>query len=426
MSGRDFVRRLKRTGFFNIVVSGMLNRVIQFLSGVILVRLLSTTEYGAYSYALNIVNYFVLINGLGMSSSIVQFCVEQSSEDGAERMYRTASSIGMIWDLILVAVIVFIALFVHLPVEGSNALLLLLAPFPLFSFAVEAQQQRLRSQFRNSQYALATNFNTILLVVLSVAGAVIGSSAGLSIGRTLSMLITTIVVVFAFNIRVYIGRICERREVILDMLKFSITACSASAIFQVVMISGTTIIGNLLGDEEAVAIYTSASTIPFALAFLPQMIVIYASPHFVRHAHDRKWVIYHWGLCTAGAFAICLAIGLAFIACASWFIPLVFGPQYVQSVPSFIVLMIGFMFGQSIRVVSISVLGSHRKIGFNLVSALIMLVVNVVCSIALMPRIGVVAAAVGCTAAMIVGAVLTSAGVLIYAGHPNNAILEAE
>lgn len=418
--------RLKKTGFFNIVVSGMLNRAIQFLSGVILVRVLSTTEYGAYSYALNIVNYFVLINGLGMSSSIVQFCVEQKTEDGAERMYRTASSIGMIWDLALFIVILIVAAFVHLPVAGSNVLLFFLAPFPLFSFAVESQQQRLRSLFRNSQYAFATNLNTVLLVILSVVGAIIGSSVGLSIGRTLSMFVTVIVVSLVFHVRVYLTKICERREVIIDMLKLSLTVCSASTVTQILMLCGTTIIGYLLGDEKAVAIYTSASTIPFALAFLPQMIVTYASPYFIRHAHDRKWILHHWIMCLSGAFAVCLAIGLFFISTASWLIPFVFGPQYAESVPSFVVLMIGFIVGQPLRVVSMSVLGSHRKNVANLVSGLIMLAINMVLSIALIPRIGVVASAIGYTISMIVGAVLSCAGVFYYAGRPNDAVRERE
>ena len=41
--------RLRETGFFNIVGAGVLNKIVSFASGVILIRVLSRGDYGAYS-----------------------------------------------------------------------------------------------------------------------------------------------------------------------------------------------------------------------------------------------------------------------------------------------------------------------------------------------------------------------------------------
>lgn len=426
MNAKVQIDQLRRTGFFSIVFSGILNRIIQFISGVILVRVLSTSEYGAYSYALNIVNYFVLLNGLGLSSSIVQFCVEQNSEESAERMYRTASSLAMLWDLFLTVAIVVVALWVPLPIEGSNSLLLLLSPFPLFSLMVELQQQRLRSMFRATQYAIATNLNTILIVAFSIFGALVGLSEGLSFGRTLSMLISAAVIVLAFKIKVYVFKVEEPHKVVLDMLKLSLTVCSAAAASQMLILCGTTLIGAFLGDDKAVAVYTSASTIPFALTFLPQMIVTYASPYFVRHAHEREWILHYWKRCSLGAFLLCLSIGAVLILIADWLIPFVFGPQYSDATLPFIILLIGFMFGQPFRVVSMSVLGSHRKNVTNLVVSIIMLVINFVICQLLMNHMGIAAAALGYTISIICGGALSSGAAFHYAGQPNEAVSEIE
>ena len=76
----DIGKKFKTTGFFSIVGAGTLNKIISFVTGIILVRILSKADYGAYSYALNIINFFVLLNGLGTSSCIVQLCVERGDD----------------------------------------------------------------------------------------------------------------------------------------------------------------------------------------------------------------------------------------------------------------------------------------------------------------------------------------------------------
>ena len=59
--------KLFETGFFHVFGSNIINQVIAFLSGIILVRILSKAEYGIYSYAYNIINFFLVFNGFGGS-----------------------------------------------------------------------------------------------------------------------------------------------------------------------------------------------------------------------------------------------------------------------------------------------------------------------------------------------------------------------
>ena len=423
MSISQLVARLRSTGFFSIVFSGMLNKAITFLSGIILVRILSKEDYGAYSYALNIISYFLLVNGLGASSCVVQFCVEQSDEEHAERMYSLASSIGVFWDILLGLFVIVVGLFQPLPIQGSNGLLLLFALLPFSMFAVEMQQQRLRSQFRNLDYAIATNINSVIVVAFSVLGALIASSVGLTIGRTLAMLVTFAVVYHFFHVRIYFRSIDEPMSTVVDMLKMSLTVCSAAAVSQMLILSGTTLIGLVMLDESAVAAYSTASTIPFALAFLPTMITTYSAPYFVQHARDRSWTLHTWGICTAGSFALCLVVGAVFIALAPWLIPAVFGAQYSDCTPAFIVLMIGFIIGQPLRGVAMSVLGTHRKYGFNLLINIISLIVCVGLTYLLLPKMGIIAAAAGYVFSMVVGSIISVFGVLVYAGHPKSQVL---
>ena len=66
------VKRLLSTGFVHILSFEVLNKVIASCSGILLVNLISRESYGIYSYALNILNTFLLFSGHGMNSAIIQ------------------------------------------------------------------------------------------------------------------------------------------------------------------------------------------------------------------------------------------------------------------------------------------------------------------------------------------------------------------
>lgn len=410
--------KLDATGFFSIVGTSLLNKVIQFISGMILVRILSKSEYGAYSYGFNIINYFILFNGLGTSSCVVQFCVEQKTEEMAEEVYRVICRIGLLWDVLLTIVIICVGIFVQLPMDGANIIVLYLALFPIYSLFVELQQQRLRAQFRTRHYAWATNINSVLVVILSVAGAACASSTGLSIGRTLAMALTVLVVYSLFRVEVFAKPRRFAKSLVIDIVKMSTTVCLTNAVSQALILVGTSLVGTVLADTEAIAAYSTATTIPFALGFIPSMIVIYITPYFVKHANDRRWVIKSWLACTLVVGVISIVICVPCLAFADWLIPFVFGEKYADSIDSFRILMIAFVVGSSFRVVAGNILATHRRYFFNLLSNLASLLICTWASFFLIFAMGIEGAAIGYLISMVCGSVINVGGVLFFSGKP--------
>jgi len=64
-------------GFFHIFVSRIVNQLVRFGASILVVRILSKELYGSFSYAMNILNFFLLLNGIGVVFAILQFCSEQ-------------------------------------------------------------------------------------------------------------------------------------------------------------------------------------------------------------------------------------------------------------------------------------------------------------------------------------------------------------
>ena len=56
---KDNIKTLLHTGFGHIFIANVANQVISFISGFILIRVLTKTDYGIYSYAFNIYSFIL-------------------------------------------------------------------------------------------------------------------------------------------------------------------------------------------------------------------------------------------------------------------------------------------------------------------------------------------------------------------------------
>lgn len=60
---RNFAGKLFRIGFFSVFFSNVLCKVLTFIGGMIIVRVLSKGDYGAYSYVINCYGMQTLAKG---------------------------------------------------------------------------------------------------------------------------------------------------------------------------------------------------------------------------------------------------------------------------------------------------------------------------------------------------------------------------
>ena len=161
----SLAKKLGTTGFFHVFGSSVINKIIAFASSMVLVRILTKMEYGVYSYADNIIKLFTLASGLGVTSGVLQICSEVTDEDERSRLYAVGCRIGFYSNLILAIVILIVAVFVPLPINGANKLLLVMCLIPFTALLSDLQRTYLRTQLRNKEFSYANTFNTVLTFV---------------------------------------------------------------------------------------------------------------------------------------------------------------------------------------------------------------------------------------------------------------------
>lgn len=385
------VNKLVNTGFLHIFGSGFLNKIIAFLSTFILIKILSKTQYGVYSYAQNIINIFMIVSGLGIVSGLLQIFCENSNDDKKINQYmKKGATFGIIVNLILALIIFIYSFFTNNSFDGLKDLLRWMMFIPLCDLCFELILSYYRGRSENKKYSYITSINSVLILVLSLIGAFLYDAIGLVIARIISSIITIIIsfIVFKFPINEIMKSTVESLHewrMVLRLSFISMLNNSASVIMQ--NIDGL-LLGFLLTNSNVVASYKVATYIPTGLAFLPQMLVIYIYPFFASHRNDKKWLFEKYKKIVVIFALINLVITITVILLSKSLVPLVFGEKYSDAVIPLNILMITYFFNATFRNLSGNLLASQRKVKANLLFGIIGIIVNVIADIVLIPSMG--------------------------------------
>lgn len=410
---RAAVASLAHGGLFHIVGASTLNRILTMVSSIVLVRLLTKAEYGQYSYALNIVGFFLVFNGLGATSAILQLCSEKY-DDHAKRLayYVYGTRFGIVADTLIVAGLGLTAVAVPLAVSGSNTLVGLLALYPLLGLLIELKLTWLRVMRDNRAYARATNLQTAVSVSLTILGAYLAGPMGVIVGQYVAMAVTLAVLLRHHRLPPE-RPLPPDREERRAFLKIAGVSALNNGVSQAMTLIGTFLVGTLLLSADDVADYKVATTIPFALMFIPGAVMVYVYPHFAQRRQDRAWTLRRYGQMTlASMVAYGLLVVILWIL-AEPVVTLLFSARYSDVTGPFRVLLLGFFANAVFRQPAGNLLVTQRRLGINFLNGVVSIAVNVGASVVLIPRLGILGAAMAWSGTVVVGAAVASVAYIV-------------
>jgi O-antigen/teichoic acid export membrane protein len=361
---KNTVNELTNTGFFHVFGSSVINKVISFASGIILVRILTKADYGVYTYANTVLGFCMILNGFGMSSAVLQVCSEKS--DGKERLhvYEYGLGFGAKIDIALGGLILLIALFIPLKIDGANEYLTLMCLMPILTFVPDLQKTYLRAELRNADYAYANTFATAVTYALSLCLALLVEAKGLIFAQYAAFVLTCVLLKKKFNVPITAKNKVPRedRRSLIAIGGISMVNNGLSSMMYYLDIF---VLGLVVANENVIAAYKVATTIPTALEFIPSSVAIYAYPYFSRNRNNKSWLISNYKrLVIFLGFANFVIVSALYVL-APFLISLLFGKQYMDSVVPFRILAVSYFFGGTFRVISGNLLVTQRKLKFN-------------------------------------------------------------
>lgn len=397
-----------------------MNKIITALLSIVLVRILSKDNYGAYSYVFNIVSFFIIFNGLGVTSALLQIGSEAIKDKSRlHGVFAYGARRGILCDVVMALAMLFVGIFIPFEFAGANTMMAIYCAYPLVLLLFEVRQTALRVELKNREYALMTNIQTVLLALFSVLGALIWQVYGLIFGQYAAMLLSWVVI----KARNPLSMSEEGRNLTKadrrDFWHIALMSAMNNGLSQMLPLMGVFFVGALIGNEAAVASYKVATTIPFALVFIPSSVMVYLYPYFVRHKSDRSWTLRRFFQLEIVSIVSMGILTLALIVLARPIVVLIFGSQYEDAIPAFDVLMVGFFLTAAFRQPAGNLLVTQRKLTFNFMMGIMSVIVCVVTSLLLIPMFASVGAAWGYTITMGIGAICNLVFYLIIIGRSN-------
>lgn len=369
---------LLKTGFFHIFGSSVINKIISFLNSIVLVRILSKTEYGIFTYAWNIYSLIILVNGLGIDNGVLQICSEHSGDKHYNKqIFRYGVRFGVLVDLILLSTIVGIGLLAPLRIEKARFFLCMTCFLPVIQIIYNLTAVFLRAEKRNQDYARISMINTIATFIFAVIGAKLWREAGLIIAYYCAGGVSIFFGIVKYDIHLWNSKSDRTRIDKKGLINISIVSMVNCGLSQLLYLLDIFVLGIAAADETILASYKVATVIPTALLFIPSSLMLYVYPYFAGHRQDTKWCLKHYKQLLAGLAAINMFISVCLILFAPLIVTLFFGKEYLDSVPIFRLLSLNFFFAGTFRLPSGNLLVTQRELTFNTLVAVVSGGVNV-------------------------------------------------
>jgi len=406
---KDFLF-LVRNGFFHIFSANVINKIIQFGISVIIVRVITKEAFGMWSYANNILSFFLLVEGLGVVPGLLQFASSSKTKEEKLSYLKYALLVGILFNLGLAIAILLFTTFFQLPVRGSTEILRYLFLIPLVNVFFNILQIFLRSDLRNKQFSIVTVINTLTFFFGVLIGGYLFDIRGIVWGRYLSYIISSFVALWFVKdyYKIFVNVKIPNKEQRQDFLKFSIVSMLTNTISQMLYLLDTFLIGIIIQSGTVVASYKTATLIPFALNFIPSSVMTFAYPYFAKHKDDKNLVKNYFLKLQKYLLLLNLVISILLIVFAPFVIRLIFGAEYLDSVLPFRILSFGYLIAGTFRIPAGNIIASLKKVKVNFYNSIISGGANIVLDIILIKNYGSVGAAVATVAVFVISSFVSN------------------
>lgn len=400
---------LIKNGFFHIFSANVINKIIQFGISVVIVRLITKEAFGQWSYANNILSFFLLVDGLGVSSGLLQFASASRSEEERLSYLKYALFIGTAFNSILAIAVLLFSYFFELPVDGSTEILRMLSLIPLITIFFGILQIYLRAELRNKEFSFVTVVNTITFFVGVLIGGYFFQVTGIVWGRYLAYIVSTVVAIWFLRdyYRSFFTVSIPNKENRKQFLEFSVVSMLSNSISQVLYLMDTFLIGIMIHSDLVIASYKTATLIPFALNFIPLSVMTFAYPYFARYKDDKSLIKNYYLKMQRYLFLLNSLISALLIVFAPLVIKMLFGPSYLDAVIPFRILSFGYLIAGTFRIPSGNVIASLGKVQVNFYNAVISGGANIVLDILLIKYYGSVGAAIATVLVFVISSVVS-------------------
>lgn len=382
-----------RSDFFIVLLANIFSYFIAFSGSVIYVRLLGKSDFGLYTFAFNIISLFLLVNGFGAASGVLQYVSRARNQEEQLNYLRFAFHGGMIFNLVIGVLIVAYALIMPLPIPAARPVLLAMALFPLGRLYIDIFQAFFRATGQNKLQAEFSILNNTILLVVNIIGIAIFKLYGLIYFTYIGYGIMLVFSAWRFRLPKLFNSFCYSTVKISEFISYSFFTTLSNAFSGLLFVLDIIIIGYVVKDPQLIAVYRVATIIPFAINFIPNIAINYYYPEFAKNAENPQKIrsLARW--VSLRMFLFSGLVSLILIIFAQPIINLIFGHEYSQSIVPFQIISFGYWIIATFRTVNGNIIAALGKAKLSFYLTSIILLTNIGVTYFMVVRYSIIGAA---------------------------------
>lgn len=352
----ELITKLKGKGFVEIIFSTTLVKAIMFLSAMFLPRFLTKPDYGSLSYAETMVNYYLLLSGLGLNQAALKFCVAEKDPEKKKGIFGATLAIGTLFNLVAAAVFIVIIYFTRFDIPDSRRLTFSMVGIPFFSFIFQDFQFYLRAHFMNRKYSIVSLIYTILYVGAQILLAILVGVYGVVFARYFAYPICIGLCIYFAKEFVSIKFKWPSKAMIKKIIVFSIALLMGSFFSQMVLNNESLFIGRYFKDSEVVANFKVATCFIQICVFFVDAVAVFIIPYFAKNSNNPKWLYTNFKKIYFYIMIFMTAAILFLMLTSKWIVLLVWGKDYLSGVGMVRLLLVAAWCQTALRAIPMHVL----------------------------------------------------------------------
>ena len=371
---------------------------IFFISlNVFLARHLGTDQFGTWSYFYSLLSIVMLLSYFGINGAARKYVAQFNNTDKLGSILKSSLKIRVSYSILFALIFLSIhrAVASILSRPDFELLFVVAVPLIIFSGLVDFFKHVFEGLHR-LKYAFVVIFfeHGLKLIITIITLFFVNGIVAVIYSFNLALFITSIIGFYFYYYHFYKNNRADKKSIDLDILKYSLPLFFISIGFAVAVELDVLMIGIFSVDSE-VGIYAVAKQIIVKLPHLALAIALGVMPVFAKlntsNKEELKLLFNKLILINTAIFG---SLGLLILTTSWFFIPLIFGEEYQQSVLPLMVLVF-YLILFSYSIFFSSLLDYQGKATKRAVNLIITIVLNILLNIILIPRYGATGAAIG-------------------------------
>ncbi len=376
-----------------LVSASVAQKAFSFIYFTLIARFIGVENVGLYVTALSYSSLFSILTDLGLTPVLIRETAK-GGEHSSQEILGNVLTVKVCLSLVAYGILMLLGYFLGLPLQLRqlifvSGLIMILDACSLTFYGVLRGHQNLRYE---AMGVVGSQLTTIIFgsVVLWFHGPVILLLASLAAGSLFNIFWGFFVLSRRYKI---IPKFIFNKKLLKMMIAFALPFALAGIFTKVYSYIDTVLLSSFLGPK-AVGYYSIPSKITFAFQFIPMAFAAALYPAMSRFFVQDKLQLerlFEKGMIFLAMLALPLSFGIG--AMADLIIIKIYGPAYLPSVlplkillTSLVFAFLGFPIGSLLN-------ACHRQTVQTAVMGTVM-AINIIMNIILIPKIGVVGAAI--------------------------------